>query len=161
MKESEAVAITRQLLALFPRDAIEPESAAAFAKEIALLVNAELGMQAAHECARSFDHFPSIHQFRIVYGSVHRSQPRPAIEATDIPPSEREEVGKLFAETLHRMEMPTEDEVPGGVEVDDLGKGTCSDCGHEGNTWTYGESHRPLCSKCIRARLRALVASAR
>jgi hypothetical protein len=161
MKESEAVRITATLNSLFPRDALDPKAAAAFAQEIALLVNAEIGMEAAHVCARDFERFPSIHTFRVVYHSVQRgSTPPPALDETVVDPATRDEVGKMIAEALHRMESPTEEEVPGGVAIEDLGKGVCADCGYEGNTWTYGETDRPLCSRCIRARLRVMKATA-
>lgn len=154
MKLSEALRIVKYLNTAFSRDAIEAESAELYATEIALLHDGAIGEQAARDCARTLDRFPSIHEFRDAYKSISRraagereAQRRALEPAPD--PETRDDVGRMLAATLHRMEAPD------SGDVRDAGKGECADCGSGGNVWTFGESGRLLCGKCCSSRLRA------
>lgn len=154
MKESEAVRIVKFLNTAFPRDAIEAESAELFSTEIALLYDGRIGDDAARECARTLDRFPSIHEFRQAYKSIsrrvesRREGERLALEPGP-EPDEKADIGRMVAATLHRMESPE------SSDVRDMGKGECADCGHQGNVWTFGASGRLLCGACCSSRLRA------
>lgn len=154
MKQSEAVRIVMYLNAAFPRDAIEAESVELYATEIALLYDAGIGDQAARDCARTLDRFPSIHEFRQAYKSIsrraegERESQRLALEPVP-DPEMKQDVGRMVAATLHRMEAPDSD------DVQDRGRGECADCGSEGNVWTFGETGRLLCGRCCSSRLKA------
>jgi hypothetical protein len=154
MKQSEALRIVRYLNTAFPRDAIEHDSAELYATEIALLHDGEIGDRAARDCARTLDRFPSIHEFREAYKSIsrrvhsERESARHALEPGPAPDI-RDDIGRMVAATLHRMESPE------SRDVQDAGRGECADCGHTGNTWTYGTSGRLLCGRCCASRLRA------
>lgn len=154
MKESEALRIVKYLNTAFPRDAIEAESARLYATEISLLHDGAIGEQAARECARTLDRFPSIHEIREAYKSIsrrvsaERETARLALEPGPAP-EEAADVGRMLAETLHRMEAPD------ARDVQEAGKGDCADCGKHGNVWTFGTSGRLLCGACCSSRLRA------
>lgn len=154
MKQSEAVRLVMYLNAAFPRDAIEAESVELYATEIALLHDSEIGERAARDCARTLDRFPSIHEFRQAYKALNRrvalerESERLALEPGP-DPAAKQDIGRMVAATLHRMESPDRS------DVRDMGKGDCADCGKTGNVWTFGNSGRLLCGACCRSRLRA------
>ncbi len=94
MNQHAAGKIIAYLNAAFPRDALEPESVAVFGKDICLLADADLGLAAAQEVARTQTHFPVLKEFREVYHRLDEAKrlyerdTTPAIEgprSTEVP----------------------------------------------------------------------------
>lgn len=77
MTTAEAGQALAYLNAAFPRDALEPESAAVWVREIAELKNPEAALEAAKLIGRGSDRFPTIKEFRQAYRqAADRMKPR-------------------------------------------------------------------------------------
>ena len=85
MTNGAASQIVALLDACFPSMRLPPESAVLFTQEIALLQDADTGLDAARLIARQGDRFPSIAEFRRVYRSVNESRPRTRAELEEGP----------------------------------------------------------------------------
>lgn len=71
MTKAQAGRALAILNAGFPRDAVEPETAAVWVDEIGRLADAEAAEEAARTCIRGGDRFPSLREFRTTYRAAH------------------------------------------------------------------------------------------
>ncbi len=80
MKRSEAAHVMKILVAGFPREAIEPETAALWIREFDSLESPVAAAEAAVTIVRSGDRFPTIREFRQAYRATARLLAPPALE---------------------------------------------------------------------------------
>lgn len=73
MTTAEAGQVLAFLNAAFPRDALEPESAAIWVREIASLRDATAAQAAARTIGRNGDRFPTLKEFRATYRTEHET----------------------------------------------------------------------------------------
>lgn len=76
MQEADALRITAYLNAAYPNMALDEASVAVFSKELALLVDPRIAMEAAQKIVRTMTRFPTIADFRGVYRSVNEGRRR-------------------------------------------------------------------------------------
>lgn len=107
MTIEEAGHVVAYLNAAFPRDVLEPESAAIWIREVSELHSYDAGLEAAKLIGRNGERFPTIREFRLTYRNVwDRIKPR-ELELTPM----REPVPEEVQEWLRAKGMGSFEEV--------------------------------------------------
>lgn len=101
MTEEEAGNVVAYLNAGFPRDALEPETAAIWIREVEALARYDAAKETAQKCVRETDRFPTVKEFRTTYRqTVERINAGRELEVgpeSHLTPEEAVLVGRLRA----------------------------------------------------------------
>lgn len=148
----DAAAVSRHLLAGFPAAILDEEQVELFVKEVALLADAGLGMDAAIRIVRTHERFPTIKEFRQVYGSLLARQEaadESRQRALEPAPENRAELVAEIRAFADRLGTPRDD----GEKLPAVDEGECQDrCGHVGERVQQGQLR--LCRSCAASRRR-------